>query len=73
MKKVIQKTINLDLVDTNGNVFVIMDVFKRQAHKEGWSQNEIDTVLSEAKSGDYKHLLTTLENYCEPKDERDDY
>lgn len=73
MKKVIQKTVNLDLVDTNGNVFVIMDVFKRQAYKEGWNQDEIDAVLSEAKSGDYKHLLTTLKNYCEPKDESDDY
>lgn len=68
MKKVIQKNVNLDLVGVNGNAYMIMGVFKRQAKKEGWTQNEIDTVLIEAKSGDYNHLLATIENHCEPKD-----
>ena len=50
MKKVIDKTVNLDLVGVNGNAFMIMGVFKRQAKHEGWSQEEIDLVLDEAKS-----------------------
>ena len=73
MKRVIEKTVNLDLVGVNGNAFMIMGVFGRQARKEGWSQDEIDAVLKEAKSGDYNHLLATIENHCEPKDEEDDH
>lgn len=72
MKKVVNKTVNLELVGVNGNAFMIMGVFQRQAQKEDWSQEEIDLVLEEAKSNDYNHLLATIENHCEPKDENDD-
>lgn len=68
MKKVIEKTVNLDMVGHNGNAFAIMGVFQRQARKEGWTQEEIDLVLNEAKSGDYDHLLATIINHCEPED-----
>ncbi|NCO62714.1 MAG: hypothetical protein COW66_13090 [Flavobacteriaceae bacterium CG18_big_fil_WC_8_21_14_2_50_34_36] len=69
MKRVIEKTVNLDLVGVNGNAFMIMGVFRKEAKKEGWSQDEIDAVLKEAKSGDYNHLLATIKNHCAPKDE----
>jgi len=69
MKKVVNKSVNLELIGVNGNAFMIMGVFQRQAKKEGWTQDEIDLVLKEAKSGDYDHLLATIINYCEPKDE----
>ncbi|WP_299884290.1 hypothetical protein [uncultured Lacinutrix sp.] len=72
MKRVIEKTVNLNLIGVNGNAFMIMGVFRKQARKEGWSQDEIDTVLTEAKSGDYNYLLATIENHCEPKDETHD-
>lgn len=72
MKKVVNKTVNLELVGVNGNAFMIMGVFQRQAKKEGWSQQEINLVLEEAKSSDYNYLLATIENHCEPKDENDD-
>ena len=65
MKKVIEKSVNLDLVGVNGNAFAVMGVFKKQAKREGWTQEEIDTVLTEAKSGDYNHLLATISNHCE--------
>ncbi len=73
MKRVIEKTVNLDLVGVNGNAFMIMGAFRRQAKKESWSQDEIDAVLKEAKSGDYNHLLATIENHCEPKDNDHDH
>jgi hypothetical protein len=72
MKRVIEKTVNLNLIGVNGNAFMIMGVFRKQARKEGWSQDEIDTVLTKAKSGDYNYLLATIENHCEPKDESHD-
>lgn len=69
MKKVVNKTVNLELVGVNGNAFMIMGVFGRQARKEGWTQQEIDAVLKEAKSSDYNHLLATISNHCEVKNE----
>lgn len=66
MKQVINKTVNLDLVGTDGNAFVIMAVFKKQAEREGWTPQEIEAVLNEATSNDYYHLLATIENHCKP-------
>lgn len=67
MKRVIDKTVDLDLVGVNGNAFMVMAVFKRQAKREGWSDKDIQAVIDEAKSSDYYHLLATIENHCEPK------
>jgi hypothetical protein len=58
------KTVNLNLVGVDGNAFSVMGAFSKQAKKEKWSKEEIDTVLQEAMSGDYNHLLTTISNHC---------
>ena len=63
MKRVIDKTVNLDLVGVNGNAFMIMGVFQRQAKKEGWSTSEIEMVLAEAKSGDYNQEVDFLDYF----------
>ena len=78
MKKVVNKTVNLDLVGVNGNAFAIMGVFQRQAKRQGWTQDEIKQVLDEAKSKDYNYLLATIENHRKVEDEthnteEDDY
>lgn len=72
MKKVIDKTVNLNLVGITQIGFVIMGLFQQQAREESWSQEEIDTVLKEAKGGNYDHLLATIKSHCEPKDESHD-
>jgi hypothetical protein len=66
MKKLVNKTINLNLVGVDGNAFNIMAAFKIQAKKEEWTEDEINLVLEEAKSKDYDHLLYTIQNHCEP-------
>lgn len=71
MKRVIEKTVDLELDGVNGNAFMIMGVWRRQAVKEGWSKDEIDAVLEEAKSGDYDHLLATIINHCESKNKEE--
>ncbi len=68
MEKLVKKTVNLDLVGVNGNAFAIMSAFKKQAEKENWTQEEINAVLTEARSKDYYHLLATIDNHCQPKD-----
>jgi len=58
------KKVNLRLVGLDGNAFAVMGAFRRQALKEGWSQDEVKAVLDEAMSGNYDHLLATIADHC---------
>jgi hypothetical protein len=58
------KKINLKLVGLDGNAFSIMGAFRQQARKEGWTKQEIDSVLEEAMSQDYSHLLASIAKHC---------
>lgn len=60
----VNKKVNLELVGLDGNAFSLMGAFSKQAKKEKWSQDEIDTVLTECRKGDYNHLLKTLMAHC---------
>lgn len=65
MNKLVSKTISLDLVGVGVNAFAILGAFQRQARREGWTVEEIDLVLTEAKTGDYDHLIAVISDYCE--------
>ena len=69
MENKINKTVNLDLTTIDSNIFAIMGAFSRQARREKWTQQEIDAVLEEAKSGDYDHAIATISDYCDPEDD----
>ena len=58
------KKVNLKLVGLDGNAFSIMGAFQRQARKENWTPEEIKSVLDDAMSSDYDHLLYTIANHC---------
>ena len=76
-KNEINKTVNLDLTTIDSNIFAIFGAFSRQARREKWTQQEIDTVLEEAKKHDYNHAIATISEYCLPEDdsnsENEDY
>lgn len=59
------KKIKLELVGLDGNAFSLMGAFSREARRQGWTKEEIDTVLTECTAGDYDHLLQTLISYTE--------
>lgn len=59
------KKVKLNLVEIDGNAYAIMAAFQRQARREGWTTEEIDEVLNEAKSGDYDNLIYTIVSRCE--------
>ncbi|WP_438965102.1 hypothetical protein [Flavobacterium sp.] len=69
MKKIINKTVKLDLIGIDGNAHAILGVFRRQALREGWTMDEVEQVLNEAKSSNYDHLLAAILNHCEVEDE----
>lgn len=47
----------LQVVDQDGNAYCILAKCIRVARQNDWSQSRIESFLSEAKSGDYEHLL----------------
>ena len=63
------KKIKLELVGLDGNAFALMGAFSRQARREGWTKEEIETVMAKCRSGDYGNLLCTLMDHCESPDE----
>jgi len=65
----IKKKVMMKLVGIDGNAFSIMGSFQRAARKQGWTKEEISTVLNEATSGDYNHLLCTIMDNVEGPDD----
>lgn len=52
--------ITLDTKDLDGNAINLLLAFSIQAKKEGWLQEEINIVTSEAVKGDYNNLLSII-------------
>lgn len=58
-----EEKVQLNLVGLNGNAFFIMGAFSHAAKNQGWTKDQVDVVLEEAKSGNYDHLLQTIMKY----------
>ena len=54
------KKVKMELIGIDGNAFVILGLFARKAKQQGWSKEEINLVMDEARSGDYHHALRTI-------------
>jgi hypothetical protein len=67
------KKVKLDLVGLDGNAFVLMWAFQKQARREGWTKDEIKVVIDKCISGDYDNLIVTLWDHCESEDNFDEY
>lgn len=63
--KAINKKVKLNLEGVDGNAFVLMGAFSRAARHQGWSESDIKSVLDDAKSSDYDHLVATLVSHCD--------
>jgi hypothetical protein len=64
--------VNLQLAGLDGNAFFLLSAFAHQARREGWTDEEIKAVTTEAKSSDYDNLLRVLIRHCEPVEPEDD-
>lgn len=65
MNQIVNKKVSVQLVGINGNAFSVMAVWSRAARQQGWTKEEIDTVIGEATNGDYNHLLATIMAHSE--------
>ncbi len=73
MKQLVNKKVNYVLVGIDGNAFSVLGTFRRNAQEQGWTKSEIDTVMNEAMSGDYDHLLATIIMHVEEPKTEDEY
>lgn len=64
MIKEVLKKVNLNIDEFGKNYFVLLTAFKKAAKRDGWSFGEISSVIYEAVSKDYFHLVTTISKYC---------
>lgn len=48
-----------------GNPVSLIVRFQSEARRAGWGSDEIGEIVDEAQSGDYFHLIETLEPYLE--------
>ena len=56
-----KNVINLD--GPEGNAFSLMGSAKYLAREVGYSHDEIDTMITKMKSGDYNKLVKTFDEY----------
>lgn len=61
--------VKLNLENLNGNAFSLLSAFRRAAQKQKAEPAWITSVVSEAMSGNYDHLLETLLNATEPEED----
>ena len=59
------KKVKLNLVGVDSNAFAIIGTFSQAAKRQGWTKEEVKVVTDEAMSGDYDHLLVTIQKNCE--------
>ena len=53
----------IDLDGPMGNAFALLGVAKSEAMSLGIDRDDIDAILDDMKSGDYKNLLKTLDEH----------
>ena len=51
------------LVGQDGNAFAVLGACRRAAKDAGWSDDRIETFVTDATAGDYDHLLGTAMKY----------
>ena len=65
MKHTIHKTVCLNLDGFKGEPSTLISLFRDKAQKQGWSIDEINSVVNEAmRLMDYDHLIETIKEYC---------
>ena len=72
MTNATHKMVRMQLVGEDGNAFAILGRFQRAAKQQGWTQEEIKSVMDRATSGDYRNLLGTIQGYVDEGDGEDE-
>lgn len=69
MELLTNKKAKFDLTSVDGNAFSLLGSWSHKAKSSGFTKEEIDGVLVQAKSGDYNNLVKVLALYSENDDD----
>ena len=64
--------VKIDLSGPQGNAFVVLGMCQSAAKQAQWTEEEIQSFMDNATSGDYKHLLDVVRDNFELDDGDDD-
>ena len=53
----------IDLSGPKGNAFYLLNLAQKYGKQFGWGVMEINAMLDNLKSGDYKHLVEAFDGY----------
>ena len=67
-----ERKVQGSLIGVNGNAFSLLAHFQQLARRQGFDKEWIDSVLEDAKSADYDHLIYTLSSHMENEEEEYD-
>ena len=67
-----ERKVQGSLVGVNGNAFSLLAHFQQLARRQGFDKEWIDSVLEDAKSADYDHLIYTLSSHMEYEDSEEE-
>lgn len=62
-KRKLKFDLDINLYGPLGNVFCVMGMWERAAWDNGWTKEQTDEVLKEAKRGNYAYVIQTLNKY----------
>ena len=65
------KTVPIPPFTREMGIHRLIFTFKQEAHKAEWSQDEIDLVIDEAITRDFEYFITTINTYCNGKEEKE--
>lgn len=60
-------SIPVKLIGTDGNAFALLGRVHRALRKAGYDEKFIQKFTAEATSGNYDHLLATIDKYVDVK------
>lgn len=55
--------IEVTLIGTDGNAFALLSKVRKALERHGVNKKEIEEFTKEATSGDYDHLLDTIDSW----------
>ena len=58
-----QTTIEIDLTGSQGNAFVLLGIASNLANQLGYTSQERTDLLTDMRSSDYEHLVSTLDKH----------
>lgn len=60
------RTVKLNLVGVDSNIFSVIGTWAKQARREKWTKEDIKQVTDEAMDADdYNHALSIIIDHCD--------